>query len=268
MADENIENNQPNDQETGSEQVSQERIDLEDRARAQGWVPKDEWQGSGKWRDADEFVERGELFGKIDSQGRALKQTREALQELQKHYQKVAETEYNRAVKDLRAQKKTALEEGDAERVLELEEEIDQLRDNKPAAKPAQVQQQGAELHPEFVNWVQTNQWYAGATPKHSAMRAWADSRGAELASQGLAPADVLKRVASEVRVEFAGNFTNTNRSRPNAVEGGGAPGNKGGSKSFELTEDESRVMKKLVNMGALTKDQYIADIKKQRGVQ
>lgn len=250
-----------------NQEVDEVRAALEDQARAQGWVPKEEWQGTGKWRDAEEFVERGELFGKIDAQGRALKQTKDALTELTKHYQKVAETEYQRALKDLKAQKKEALEAADADEVLRLEDEIDQLREAKPTVRQAQQQVQ-QELHPEFVNWVQTNQWYAGNTPKHAAMRAWADHRGNELAAQGLSPSAVLKRIETEARAEFPAQFSNPNRSRPSNVEGGGAPGTKTNSGRFELTEVEQTIMKKLVNAGALTREEYIADIKKQRGVQ
>ena len=40
----------------------------EGEAREMGWRPKEEWQGEPeKWRDAKEFVERGELYGKIDT---------------------------------------------------------------------------------------------------------------------------------------------------------------------------------------------------------
>ena len=38
----------------------------ESEAREQGWKPKEEYEGDPeKWRPAKEFVERGELFGKI-----------------------------------------------------------------------------------------------------------------------------------------------------------------------------------------------------------
>ena len=268
MADE-IQNDGLDPQNIASDEANQVRADLEDQARAQGWVPKDEWQGTGKWRDADEFVERGELFGKIDAQGRALKQTKDALQELTKHYQKVAETEYNRALKELKSQKKEALEAADADEVLRLEDEIDQLRDAKPTVQAAAAAANNTQtLHPEFVQWVQTNQWYAGTTPKHAAMRAWADSRGNELAATGLAPAAVLKRIETEARTEFPGQFSNPNRTRPSNVEGGGASGTKVSGGKFELSETERTIMKKLVNAGALTEAEYVADIKKQRGVQ
>jgi len=56
----------------------------ESEAREQGWKPQDEYEGDpNKWRPAKEFVERGELFGKIDSLGKELKETRKALKMLQ-----------------------------------------------------------------------------------------------------------------------------------------------------------------------------------------
>lgn len=263
MADENTQ-----EQSTGTE-ISPERQAVEEQARSQGWVPQDEWQGSGKWRDAEEFVERGELFGKIDSQGRALKQTREALTALQEHYHKMEKVSYEKALRDLKAEKKEAIASGDSDRYVELEEQIEELKDNRPTA-PKPAQQQQAELHPEFVSWVNTNQWYAGTTPKYVAMRAWADQRGNELAASGLQPREVLAAIAKEARTEFPGNFSNPARGKPSNVEGGGGSGagGRGGNRGFELTDMEKQVMRALVKSKTLTEEQYIADIRKQRGVQ
>ena len=55
--------------ETQTEQVAGETSKqvstnpYEGQAREMGWRPKDEWEGEPeKWRDAKEFVERGELY--------------------------------------------------------------------------------------------------------------------------------------------------------------------------------------------------------------
>ena len=62
----------------------------ESEAREQGWKPKEEYEGDPeKWRPAKEFVERGELFGKIDVLGRELKETKKALKLLQEHNSKI-----------------------------------------------------------------------------------------------------------------------------------------------------------------------------------
>src|SRR5574343_553334 len=77
---------------------------FEEQAREQGWKPKEEYEGDpNKWKPAKEFVERGELFGKIDTLGRELKETKKALKMLQEHNAKIKETEYARAVSELKA---------------------------------------------------------------------------------------------------------------------------------------------------------------------
>ena len=71
-----------------TEQPVQVEVDpYEEQAREQGWRPKEEFDGDeSKWRPAKEFVERGELFGKIDSLGKELKDTKKALKMLQEHH--------------------------------------------------------------------------------------------------------------------------------------------------------------------------------------
>ncbi len=236
-----------------------EFTETENKAREQGWVPKDEWTGDGKWRDAEAFLDRGELFGKIDAQNREIKSTRQALQALQQHYSKVSETEYKRALETLKKEKKEALLDNDADGVLEADEKIAALREGVRQA-PVQQSQTSNEPHPEFVAWLNKNSWYSSS----SVMAAAADQLGRELAGQGKSPAEVLRDVEREIRKEFAHKFTNPNREKPGAVEGGGGSGG-GKNERIQLSEVEEQVMKKLVGSGVLTKDQYIADIRKQR---
>ena len=92
---------------------------VQEQALAQGWVPKEEYKGDPeKWVEAAEFLRRGELFAKIEHQNRELKDVKRALQEITKLHSQVREIEYKRALDTLKAQKKTALEEGDADAVI------------------------------------------------------------------------------------------------------------------------------------------------------
>jgi len=241
--------------------------EAEQRALAQGWVPKDQYTGTGKWRDAEEFLDRGELFSKIDEQGRELKNTRSTLEALKQHYKKVAETEYRRALSDLRAQKKNALIEGDADAVIQIDEQIDATK--MEAARSIQQidqrmnQPQEAPPNPHFVAWVNRNPWYQNET----AMKVFADTVGADLARKGmLNPTQILEEVERQTKKEFAHKFNNPNRGKPGAVEGSTARGNRGGD-DFQLTPEETQVMKKLVRHGVMTEKEYIADIKAERGV-
>ena len=261
---------EPNTEATEQQVVSKEPeyTEAEQQALAQGWVPKDQYTGSGKWRDAEEFLDRGELFAKIDEQNRKLRNTESTLEELKKHYRKVAETEYKRALADLKNQKKEALNEGNADLVIEIDEQIDATKTEAAGALrqiDAKMQQQEAPPNPAFVAWVNRNPWYQTDV----AMKIYADTIGAELHAKGMYnPTEILAEVERRTKKEFVQKFTNPNRGRPGAVEGSTTrSGNSRGTDSFQLTPEETQVMNKLVRHKVMTKEEYIADIKAERGV-
>lgn len=244
-------------------EVKVEHTEAEVRAMESGWVPQDQWEGDpDQWRPAKEFNDRGELFKKIDDQNRTVKELKRALDDMKKHHASVRETEFSRALDSLKQQKKTALQEGDAEQVIQLDDKIDLVKEEQSKLKnePTQVQEQGP--NPEFVDWTNRNKWYENNQP----MRAYADALGRDLAYKGLAPSAVLKEVERLVRDEFPTKFTNPNRGKPGAVEGSS---NKGGStgNSFSLSDDERRVMQRFVRSGVMTEAEYVKDLKAVRGV-
>lgn len=231
---------------------------VELQAREQGWVPKDDFKGEEhKWVDAGEFLRRGELFSKIESQNKELKAIRETLLQFKDHHSKVQETAYKKAIADLKAKKKEALLEGDADLVIEVDEQLDEVKDaqRRIATQPAAQEPQGE--HPVFVNWKSQNSWYESNKP----MRGWADVRGLELAQEGKSPDEVLKIIGREVRQEFPNKFENPNRAKAGAVEGAVQRGNRGGD-SFELTGEQRNMMNKFVKSGLMTEKEYIDELK------
>jgi hypothetical protein len=229
-------------------------------ALAQGWVPKDEFEGDAeKWVDAGEFLRRGELFRKIESQSREMKDMRKALGELAKHNSKIREVEYQRALDTLKAEKKTALSEGDADKVVEIDDKIDLVKSQQRQDQQQAVQQAiPQEVHPDLARWIGRNGWYE-TTPS---MRAWADGRGVELAQEGKSPAEVLATLEKEVKSRFSEKFHNPNRDKPGAVEGGRRQASPSANAEFELSDVEKQVMNTLVKQGVMTKEKYIADLK------
>ena len=162
----------------------------EAEAREQGWRPKEEFDGDPvKWRPAKEFVERGELFGKIDHLGKELKETKKALKMLQEHHAKVKDTEYKRAVDELKALQKKHLEEGNSDGYLETTELLTDLKAEQKAREVLEVNQP-QQPDPRFIAWVDQNKWYS----KDPEMRQYADVLGTGYASAnpGLDPEDVL----------------------------------------------------------------------------
>jgi tetratricopeptide (TPR) repeat protein len=236
--------------------------EIEQQAIEQGWRPKAEWEGDEtKWRDAKEFVERGELYSKIDTMGRDLKDTKKALKMLQEHHSKLKEVEYNKALTELKAAQKKNLESGDADAYLETTE---LLTDLKAEQKAREVYQESMPqtVDPRFTAWVDRNQWYA----KEPAMKKYADLIGEVYARQNpdLEPVDVLDYVTKEIKVKFKDKFVNPNRNKPGAVEGSTNASTP--SKKFEMSEDEVKVMNTFIRQKIMTKEEYIAELKKVRG--
>ena len=234
----------------------------EQKAMESGWVPKEEFQGDEhKWVDAGEFLRRGELFKKIEDQGKQLKDVRSALNELKKLNSQVQEVEYKRALETLKAQKKAALEDGDADAVIAVDDRIDMVKEQQKALQQAPAPSEDGQEHPEFVAWTEQNNWYKTSTP----MKAFADALGQELRAAGNSPSQVLKKVAEEVRKEFPNKFRNPNQDKPGAVEGGSGRGVSSTAK-FTLSDEERSVMNKFVRQGVMSEKEYIEQLKKVRG--
>lgn len=235
---------------------------VQEQALSQGWVPKDDYKGDPeKWVDAAEFLRRGELFAKIEHQNRELKDVKRALQEITKLHRQVSEVEYQRALATLKAQKKEALENGDANAVIEADEAIDAVKEHQRAAQQAPQVEASGETHPEFVEWKTKNAWYENDPD----LNAWANGLAPRYVSQGLTPAQVLQKLSEEVKVKFPNKFQNPRQNRPSAVEGGGSRSSS--SSSFQLSPEERRVMNTFVRQGVMTEEQYIADLKKVKGI-
>jgi hypothetical protein len=257
MADEQ---NTPN-QEVQAPQVS----DVEQRAMDQGWVPQDQWEGDpDAWRPAKEFIDRGELFKKIDEQKRELKQIKSALDEFGKHHAKVREVEFQRALAVLKAQKKAALEEGDHDAVVELD---DRIADTKEQAREAAVEAakptpQQSEPNQDFVKWSARNTWYNN----DRAMKGAADEIARDLIQRGEQDTSkILAAVEREIKSAFPHKFENPNRQKAGAVEGSVNKGGRTTKDDFHMTDDEKRIMNRIVSTGVMTKDKYIEEFKATR---
>lgn len=240
---------------------------IEQKALEMGWRPKSEFEGDeDDFIDAQEFVRRKPLFEKIDHVGKELRETRKALKALQEHHTKVKEAEYQNALKQLRAEKKVALEEGDADRLIEIDEQMAETKAAE-AAQRTQQQQQAAQPHPNFVQWVGKNPWYQSDVE----LRTVADQIGSAYAVKNpdIHPDDVLKYVEQRIRKLYPENFRNPNKERPSAVEGRTqtqASEKKDGVSDYPLTDEERRVMNTFVRQGIMTKEQYIKDLKSVKG--
>lgn len=245
-------------------QTPAEPTSVELRAMEEGWVPQEQWEGEpDQWRPAKEFLDRGELFKKIEEQNRTIKDFKRALQDLQSHHTRVREVEYNRALAELKQQKKLALQDNDAEAVVQIDDQIDLVKAEQSKLKQEASLPKQEEINPEFKAWTDKNRWYE--TDK--AMKAYADALGRDLAMAGNSPSDVLKKVEQQVRQEFKHKFVNPNREKPGSVEGSTNKGGKSGGESYQLSDEERRVMQRFTRtIPGFSEKDYIEELKRVKG--
>lgn len=242
---------------------------VELKAMEQGWVPQDQWEGDpADWRPAKEFVDRGELFKKIDDLKRDNKALRQGHEELVKHHLQVRQLAYKEALETLRAQKKAALEEGDAAAVVAIDEKIDETKEAiRESNRPVPVSSN--QVDEQFSTWVNKNSWYNS----EKAMKAFADEVAREAVMGGVTnKEEILEAVEKAVKKEFPHKFENPKRNAPGAVEGGAGarPAQKKDSIESDMSEGERRMMDKILRVTpSLTKEQYLKEYKavKSRGV-
>lgn len=249
-----------------AEQSTPEVVDsYTQQAIEQGWKPKEEYQGDpDKWKPAKEFVERGELFKKIDTMGKELKETRRALQMLKEHHNKVKEVEYSKAVNELKQLQKKHLEEGNSDGYLETTELLTDLKAEQKAREVVEAVTP-AQPDPRFISWVEDNKWYNN----NPEMRQYADSIGMGYASthRNVSPEDVLIYVTKEVKERFKDKFINPNRAKSTLVGSSNTSAGTSTKNDIELTDDERRVMNTFIRTGVLTKEEYLSEIKRMRSV-
>lgn len=238
---------------------------IETVAREQGWKPIEEFDGDkSKWVSAETFVAKGELIAKIESLGKKLKDSDKAIKMLTEHHQKVKESEFKRAVEYLKAQKKQAYETGDVDKIIEIDDKIAEVKETQKAQIAAESVTT-PDVHPSFQKWQDENKWYTTDTE----MRADADAFGNAYAANNpdKTPEQVLEYVSTKIKKVYKDKFENPNRSKASAVEGGGNR-QETGSESFALSEDERRVMRTFVRTGVMSEKEYIAELKKVKGIE
>lgn len=249
-----------------AQEAAPQMSESEARARASGWVPEAEYTGTAKWRDHEDFNDRGELFAKIaDTKRQAQAEIRRTQQAMQAHLATVRKAEYQRAIQEVRNELREAKREGDVDAEFAAQDKMAAL-DAQHRAEQAQLTQVvniPAEPPAEFLDWKEKNSWYG---PQNQAMTDFADNEGNRLmaSGRGLTPAQILKEVEARVRSEFPQKFVNPNRERPGAVESSSRGSPKG--ESYQMTALETKIMNDLVKAKVLTKEQYIADLRAKAG--
>ncbi len=249
---------------------------VEVKARELGWRPLEEYDGpEEKWVDAGEFVSRQPLFEKIDSLKSELWKSKQEHQkeftQIRQHFNEMKEVEFKRALEYLKTQKSEAIESGDSKLVVEIDDRIDELKDQRAAEKIQQSPQENKGPNPVFVEWAEKNSWYGQDAELRNDADAFAMSfisRNPSLANDVVAIlAHVDKKMAvirhkedgeppmrKSASVESSTNTTTANKGKQKLSIN-------------DLSADERSIMKTLVERKVMTQEKYIEDLAKAKGL-
>ena len=277
MSDENLQQ-----QEQSNDAPPPEHKEVESDARAQGWVSKDEYRGrDGDWVDAETFVQRGREILPIvrKNNERLLKELKEAraiaeeartaakeFQKFQKEQFERKAVELEREVASLKALKREAISQGDGDRVGEIEDQIDSIKDDiavaKAESKRPEPVQQTQEVDPSFQNWIDNNQWF-GVETKLSEV-----ANGLGRAIQKDNPSLTGKAFFDKLDAELAETYPTRfgKKQKPNPMDAGtptsGGRTQSRSKKSYEnLPAEAKAACDRFLKQGLIkSKDDYVAE--------
>lgn len=254
-------------------QSGDESSQFVEEATSQGWVPKEKFRGNEEdWVDAKTFVERGKEINPILRQNnerlkRELEQLRNQLEdtnisvkEFKKFQEEVMERkiqEYETQIKDLKTAKKEAIAVGDGERVVDIDDQIDQLKEAQRQAKdtPKEVERPKAQPTQEFLEWQEENSWYK----ENRDMQEEADLIGEALFKKGVIGQQLLKEVSTRIKRMYPEQFVSRKSPVEDTPHGRGNPSSAKKKRTYEnLPADAKAACDDFVSRGFITKEQYV----------
>jgi hypothetical protein len=254
-------------QATQEQQVEQT---AEERARIQGWVPKEEFRGDpDRWVDAETFAARGDnelpiLRERLRSLERRYTQQEKTIKEFADFASKAEERSYKRALDQIRTEQRQAVAEGDVERFDAAQKQMEDLQRDAAARQP-KPDEPDPEAKREFDAWHSENKWYL--TDRR--LTAFANGVAEDLAEQHpelVGTPKLYAEVEREVKAAFPDKFDheNKNRRKPGAVQGGGDVDSVRGSgkRSYsDLPKEAKEACDRFVKaIPGYTRDRYVKE--------
>jgi len=278
------ENQEEQKQETSTDQEAQAvNEQTQKEARIFGWVPKEEFRGSeDDWVDADVFVKRGKeinpilrknnelLMKKLDEKAKEIDSIKASVEEFKKFQKESFErktAEYDVQIAQLKSQKREAIAEGNGDLVVDIDDQLDSLkeaqREAKEASKAKPEPEQPAQVSipddPELQSWLNKNNWFGNDIE----MTELANTLGSSVRKQfpHLASRAFLEKLDDKIREYMPSKFLG-NKAKGSAVDSSGSVRGSGssGKKSYDnLPDDAKQACDRFIKQGWIkSKQEYI----------
>lgn len=232
-------------------------------AREGGWRPKEEMRDPSRYVDPETFVKRGhEILPLLNKSNERLKaelakmkleldENKAGTKKLQEYQASIEVRAYDRALKELKLQKRGALEAGDLVAASDIDEEIAEFKESKPVPAPeVKAEPAAAKLDPVMTDWMEDNKnWFNDDNPD---MMDYANAAGMRIRRQNpdgsMVGQKFLDEVMKAVKKQFPEKF-GSRRAAASAVEGGGGGGagrSNGDSKIADLPVEARKAYREL----------------------
>jgi len=252
-------------------------------ARMFGWVPREEFRGSDdEWVDADVFVKRGKeinpilrknnetLMKKLEEKSKEIDSIKADVQEFKKFQKESFErkqVELEVQIAELKTRKREAIAEGNGDLVVDIDDQIDEIKEaqreakeeakKKPEAEPVKT----AEIpeDPSLQAWLGKNTWFGQDTE----MTDVANGLGASVRRQfpHLSGQAFLDKLDEKI-VEYFPHKVLGNKARGSAVDSSGdvRGGSNSGKKSYDnLPADAKQACDRFIKNGWIkSKQEYV----------
>jgi len=235
----------------------------EQEALKHGWKPKDNWEGSDDdFISAPEFNRRAELFDKIASQGRQLKQIDSKYNQVLSLQAKLTEKAREQAIKELMEQKTAAYANEEFAKVVEIDEQIAAEKSTPVIETPT-----APADSPEFLEWAKENSWYTTDPDLAELADTYGLAYGNKQAAAGRDVSTIsMEELLNHVDKKMKPILNKPAPSAQPAVEAGSrGVGQRGSKKSFtekDLTQDQKTIMRDIIKHDpSFTKEMYIESL-------
>lgn len=238
----------------------------EEQARALGWRPKEEFEGNpDEWRSAREFLERGQMIGKLRSNDRQIRQLEDSIKHIVGQTQRAYANGYDAAIKDLKDQKREALAEGDLVKAEEIADKIEDVKLEKDRAMQVAARPVQTRPDPEHESWLEVNPWY-----ENRKMAAWADQAAKDFINERrgqVSPHEVRVYIHNLVRQDFPEKFAGSKKTTGAPSPDGESRSNNRGSTQTtqrfskiesDMSETDRQIMKTVMRSANMTKEEYL----------
>ena len=255
--------------EEGENSPSPELLAQEQEAKQLGWVPKEDFNGDpDQWRPADAYLKRGkEINGFLRkdlekiraAHATEIAELRGTLEEFKTFHNSSLADAKKKVIEELKAAKVEAIEQGDGARVVELDDQIEKV---KEAAKPVQQTQPEPKENKEYYSWLKDNQWYI---TKRNIFGDAAEEYGHLIHAENpnLKGIDFLNEVTERMKEGFPDLFENPARkdNKTSNSSDGRSPGGKTKKHTYEnLPEEAKKACDRFTKQKLMTQEQYLSE--------